>query len=128
MNRLAQAAAVMAAAGQRPAGQVVLVVGEAGAGRRELQPANDLIAFVPIDMVDTALIQTMQPDIVLSPLLAGSFDCIDLAQILAEAGYGGAYRAVAPDLPSSLIIRREIRALCPTLDFDLLRAERLALN
>ncbi len=128
MVRLAQTLANAIITGKDPAGHVVLVVGESGADPREMQSAEDHFSFLPIDQVDAALIQTLQPDIVLSPLLTGGFDCIDLAQILAEAGFQGAYRAVAPDLPSPFVIQREIRALCPMLDFDLVPAARLAIN
>lgn len=60
------------------------------------------------------------PDIVLSPLVCPSFDCLDLAALLHGVEFCGRYRAMAPDLPNPGMILGEIRSLFPGLDFDIL--------
>ena len=60
------------------------------------------------------------PDVVLSPLVSETFDCIDLADALAGAGFRGRYRAFATQIPDPDLIRREIRAIAPEIDFDII--------
>lgn len=104
------------------AAPIVLVVGENS--DRQLPPGvrtlENAFHFVGIEQVGAELIGALGPDIVLSPLVTRSFDCIDLAQILSATGFRGSYRVVTPDLPSPDLVRREIRALCPGLSFDLM--------
>ena len=59
-------------------------------------------------------------DLVLSPVVAKDFDCIDVALLLTELGYVGAYRAVGRQLPKPDIVMREVKAACPKLDFGIL--------
>lgn len=63
---------------------------------------------------------------VLSPLVADGFDVIDIAIRLAELKYTGRYRAIAEDLPNGNMIRKEVRAHAPDLDFDLLMMSPIA--
>lgn len=81
-------------------------------------PVDGSLAFASFQGITAELFEILSPQIVLSPLLARGFDCIDLAQMLASIGFTGQYRAIAEDLPNPEIIRREITALCPALDFD----------
>ena len=98
---------------------VVLVVGEAddidslhlGAGRT--------FASAEINEVGAELLETLQPDVVLSPLMGRNFDCVDLAQILTAVGYRGAYRVVTAPLPAPEMVRRELRKLCPGIEIEL---------
>ena len=71
------------------------------------------------DEIDADFLGGLAPDIVVSPLFTRRFDCIDLAQRLGALDFRGAYRAISPALPSPDLIRKEIRALCPRLHFDL---------
>lgn len=66
------------------------------------------------------------PSTVLSPLIAGAHDALDIARHLARLGYGGEYRIVAPNLPDYALVRREIRAEAPGLDCRVTGAEGLA--
>ncbi len=88
-------------------------------GGRSL-PREDDIAFVGFQDVTAELLAELEPSVVLSPLLANGFDCIDLAENLVAAGFTGRYRAVTQTLPNPHLVVREIRQLCPGLDFDLL--------
>jgi hypothetical protein len=58
------------------------------------------------------------PALVLSPLLTPVFDAIDLARYLSQRGYRGRYLALVDRLPSANLIRREVEAQSPDLNFD----------
>jgi hypothetical protein len=100
----------------------VLAVGDIDEWRRHGGdlPADSRLAFTDFRSVTAELFQVMAPTLVLSPLLARGFDCIDLAQVLHAMGYRGRYRAVADLLPDPGMIRREIATICPGLDFDVI--------
>ena len=104
---------------QRP---LILAVGdlEAWSTTGRALPMDSYITYADFVEVTDALLANLRPDVVLSPLLSGRFDCIDLAQLLLRLGFTGRYRAMTPPLPNPDIVRREIRSLCPGLDFDLL--------
>ncbi len=97
----------------------ILVVGEVGPDQLVTGPTDGVIVAAFSD-VDAASLARWQPDIVLSPLVAAGFDCVDLARILSEAQFTGRYRVAATDLPDPGVVRREIRASFPALDFDVL--------
>ena len=59
------------------------------------------------------------PQLVLSPLVSGIYDAIDIATALAGLGYRGRYRALAHRLPRRDLILNEVRAACPTIRFDI---------
>lgn len=78
------------------------------------------LAFLAFHDVSAASLAVLAPDVVLSPLVADGFDCFDLAHALAEAGFRGRYRAAAVYIPDPGLVRREIRASFPDLDFDII--------
>lgn len=104
----------------------VLAVGDVEEWRRRgnTLPMGSQLAFVEICDISAELIESLRPEMVVSPLLARGFDCIDLAQALHASGFRGRYRAMARNLPDPEMIRREIRNLCPGLDFDILELPR----
>jgi hypothetical protein len=79
-------------------------------------PMDSQIAFAEFHEITPELLQTLTPDIVMSPVLTRGFDCLDLAQALHDGGFRGRLRVVAPDMPNPLVIQSEIKALCPGLD------------
>lgn len=81
-------------------------------------PVSSQIAFTDFPDLSSALISVMRPDLVVSPLLTSTFDCIDLSTWLASIKFQGQYRAISFDLPRPDIVIREIKSLCPDLDFD----------
>jgi hypothetical protein len=120
-----QRADLPAGAEQRePTGsRVVLVVGDASLLSLEpvlSQEATSSVTFASVDEVSADLVRSIAPDVVLSPLFAASFDCIELAQLLHAMNYRGTYRALSRKLPSPEMVRREIKAHCPGLSFDLI--------
>lgn len=101
----------------------VLAIGNADdwvSQQREM-PDPSQVAFAEFHEIDSDLLVDLGPRIVMSPLLTRSFDCIDLAQLLHKLGYTGGYRALAHNLPKPGIIIREIKLLCPGLDFDIVQ-------
>lgn len=76
--------------------------------------------FVDIATLSADLVNEIQPDIVLSPLIANNFDAVDVAMRLVDLQFQGKYRAIASDLPDASMICKEIRSFAAKLDFDLL--------
>ena len=101
----------------------ILAVGDVQAwatSGRQLPPVRT-VRFVEFHEVTGLLLAETTPQLVLSPLLTRRFDCVDLAQRLAQLNYRGAYRAIDTGLPDPRMIVREIRMLVPMLDFEVLR-------
>lgn len=86
-------------------------------------PFDSRIGFADYSDITRELITALNPDIIMSAMLCGSFDCIDLAETLHGVGFIGRYRVIVPHLPNPGIISAEIRSLCPGLDFSLIKSE-----
>ena len=99
---------------------VILAVGEVATWRAagKALPMDSQIAYADFSSIDSDLLKTLVPDIVLSPLLSRSFDCMDLAQVLDQSGFRGRFRVFTTKLPSPSVIIGEVKAICPNLDFD----------
>ncbi len=97
----------------------VLAVGDTrewtARGRR--LPLDGHVYFVEFHDVTEELLARLEPRLVLSPLLARTFDCLDLAQRLGKLRFRGQYRAIDIGLPDPALIVREVRSLVPGLDF-----------
>ncbi len=87
------------------------------AGRSLPQLAG--LDFIALADLDAALLDRLRPDIVLSALLGEDFDAMDVARRLATLGFQGRYRALTAALPAPGVVRAEVRAVAPGLDFDL---------
>ncbi len=57
---------------------------------------------------------------VFSAAFSHNFDCVEISQLLSRGNFRGQYRVVAPSLPDPEIIQREVKGLCPKLDFAVL--------
>ena len=125
MRRLTDEALPFAApAGESHARNVaILAVGDTAEWlrRRKPVPPGGRIILASFSDLSQSLLDRLRPKLVLSPLLARDFDCIDLAQMLFTLGFTGQYRVISNDLPDPRIVLAEIRALCPGLDFDVLQ-------
>lgn len=99
---------------------LVLVVGQADIWTTATTPLPGDMQLVFSDFVEVSpsLLGTVQPDVVLSPLLCLAFDCLDLAQRLQMFEFQGRYRVLAPALPNPHVIRSEVKTHCPELDFN----------
>lgn len=84
-------------------------------------PSHREIVFAGIDDIDLGRMELLMPELVVSPVVTPSFDCLDVAHRLADLGFAGAYRALSQTMPDISMIRREVRALYPNLDFDILQ-------
>ena len=109
-----------AAKGDRP--PVMLVIGDIGrwvAKGREL-PLLENCTFAAPWEISSELLNKVQPEIVVSGLTDGLVDAIEIAQSLDDLGFTGAYRAITQSLPNPDAVRREVRAVAPGIDFDIL--------
>lgn len=100
---------------------VTLIVGDAAAwlsAGRSL-PDDPSLHYVSFDELSKRLLESVDPDIILTPLLGQGFDALDLAKILEEYQFKGRFRALCPKLPNPDLVMREIQSLCPSVDFDL---------
>lgn len=100
---------------------VMLVVDDHSNWRRSGRHVADISGLHWTDFAhcDAQILVRTQPDVVLSPLFSAQFDAIDLAEKLQDLGYRGRYRALAVGLPKPAIVRREIAAVAPDVDFDI---------
>lgn len=99
----------------------VLAVGDTDEWLRRKRPVPPGGRIILTSFADLSreLLDRVKPRLVLSPLLARDFDCIDLAQMLFTLGFAGQYRVVSSDLPDPRVVVAEIRGLCPGLDFGI---------
>ena len=105
----------------------VLAVGEIRHfnGRDAVADEDAGIGFTAFADLTPDMLEEMDPDFILSPTWCNTFDCIDLATLLTDCGFRGRYRAVAHQIPNPAIIRNEVRAACPDLDFDFIDTEQI---
>jgi hypothetical protein len=83
-------------------------------------PSDHHVVYVDFHDVGQDLMQRVSPRLVVSPILARNFDCVDLAELLGRLRFAGRYRAFGPQLPNPTMITREVRSLVPALDFDVM--------
>lgn len=104
-----------------PANRRILVVEPSQAlplALRNLSGA--MVTIVKFPTIDHALLDRVQPDVVISALISAQFDILDLAAHLKALGYAGALRAITPPVPNARLIRTEVAHLWPELDFGLI--------
>jgi len=101
---------------------MMLIVGDIAAWNKAGRQLPDLegFYFTCLEHVTPELLSEIRPDIILCSLVSDKFDAIELGERLAEIGYAGRFRALCEALPRPETVRKEIRALIPGLDFDLL--------
>ncbi|MCK0119921.1 hypothetical protein MWU61_05190 [Loktanella sp. F6476L] len=100
---------------------VTLVVGDVVKWTTEgrTMPYVEDLTYVDFDQLSEDTIATIRPDVVLSPLVTDGFDAYQVTRFLASAAYKGRYRAISQTLPNLTMIRNEIRAVGPAIDFDI---------
>ncbi len=100
----------------------ILVIGEVSrwqAAGRDL-PQSSETHCIEFHQLSEELFEIKQPKMVISPVLCASFDCLDVAVLLQSIGFPGRYRAFSGEMPNSALIRSEISAACPDVDFDII--------
>ncbi|MBC7147329.1 MAG: hypothetical protein H5U24_18310 [Thioclava marina] len=90
---------------------------ELPAALRDIDGLN--LTSTRFEMLDSDLLDSARPEMILAPLMTPRFDILDLARKLDGLGYGGALRAYSAPLPSVQLIRAEMRSDFPKLDFDI---------
>lgn len=88
--------------------------------RNVLSPALD-IRTVRLDaLAEQRLTGPGAPALILSLLVTPDFDALDLARMLSENCYRGRYLALVDSLPNPTLIRREVAAQSPGVNFDVI--------
>ncbi len=88
--------------------------------RHVLPPAARITPVTYARLPERRLTGPDAPGLVLSPLLTAEFDALDLARVLTQCGYRGRYLALVDRLPSANLIRREVAAQSPNINFDVI--------
>lgn len=76
--------------------------------------------FLEFDAITTEVMRTINPEVVLSPLVCDDFDATQMIAELARYNFKGRYRAVTSGLTNPQMVLREVRTFAPAVDFDLL--------
>lgn len=76
--------------------------------------------FSEIEQLTATILDDAVPTMVLSPLVGDDFDLMDVVEQLSALDFSGQYRVISYALPNPEMIRKEVRAVAPNLDFDLL--------
>ena len=81
---------------------------------------SDDFAFIARSDLTQVVLDEINPTIILSPLVADSFDALEVAATLAELAYQGKYRVLSGPAANAAMIKAEVQAIAPDLDFDIL--------
>lgn len=87
-------------------------------------PEIDGFYFVDFDDVSIETLGKIRPQVILSPLLGRTFDAVEVARRLETMGYRGRYRVVTDGVPRPDVVKREVNAVAPNLDFSVLLLPR----
>ena len=100
---------------------VTLVICESAKWKSEgrpMTPAHDL-TYLDFQDLSQEQVISFEPEIIVSPLVTEAFDAYQVVKNLELIGYQGRYRAVAKELPNIAMVREEINAIAPEIDFDI---------
>lgn len=105
--------------------KMTLLVGEYAhvQGAETLMPSSSAVFYLDFKDLSAEVFQAVNPDLVMSPVIGKTFDCLELAQFLEQTGFSGRYRVLLEDIPRPDIICREVRHVHPLLDFDVVRGK-----
>ncbi|MCG3266191.1 hypothetical protein [Yoonia sp. I 8.24] len=80
----------------------------------------DGLRFVAIDAICADTLAEFAPETIFSPLIADTFDALEVAQFLATSAYAGRYCAISDPLPDREAVITEISKHAPGISFDIL--------
>ncbi len=83
-------------------------------------PPIDGVKVIPISALDQKSIAEIAPETILSPLIADTFDALDVAERLHDFGYLGRYCALSETLPNRHAVIQEVNSHAPSVWFDIL--------
>lgn len=90
---------------------------------RNLQSSE--IIFVDVASIVVSL-SKYKPEIVLSLLIDGKFDALEIAHNLSKAGYDGKYRIMCETLNYPEGVLAEIKAVAPAMDIEFVLLDELS--
>ncbi|MBU2936825.1 MULTISPECIES: hypothetical protein [Pacificibacter] len=101
---------------------MTLMVGEYARvqGAENLMPTSSAVFYLDFKDLSADVLRAVNPDVVISPAIGTTFDCLELAEFLEKAAFSGRYRVVLDKIPRPDIICREVRHTHPMLDFDVI--------
>ncbi len=99
----------------RPPRTVLVVGAPPRPGYPGLAAARGRIVTVALDRLDASRLAAVLPDCVLTWLVAGGVDAMEVAERLQALGYGGELWVVCPPLPDLPLVRRELACAFPGL-------------
>lgn len=101
---------------------MTLLVGEYAhlQGSETLMPSSSAVFYLDFKDLSADVLRAVNPDVVISPAIGATFDCLELAEFLEKAAFSGRYRVVLDKIPRPEIICREVRHTHPLLDFDVI--------
>lgn len=101
---------------------MTLLVGEYAhvQGAETLMPSTSAVFYLDFKDLSANVFRAINPDLVISPVIGTTFDCLELAEFLGGTEFSGRYRVVLEDIPRPDIICREVRSTHPMLDFDVI--------
>jgi len=102
------------------AGTVLIIDAPSALGLLSPQPGKQSVIVTKKQMLCAEMINTVQPDAIIGPLITASWDIVDLGVELEEMGYRGDLFAMTRPLPRSELVIREVSAVCPALNVRLL--------
>ena len=96
--------------------RVVLVIGRADdAALAQAGALGGRMIVSAFPTLNAALLDRLAPDCVIFPLIASSFDALQVIERLAEMGYRGQACVMAPHLPNRRMVEAELRSHGPGL-------------
>ena len=99
----------------------VLVI-EAPDAMQVLAPSTEqrAVVFTQMRMLSRQMLESVQPDAIVGPLITSDWDIVDLGTTLESLGYSGTLYALTRPLPRAELVVREVGAACPGLTVHLL--------
>jgi hypothetical protein len=86
------------------------------------RPGQQSVVVTRKSMLSEQMIDTVQPDAVVGPLISETWDIVDLGLQLEALGYSGDLYVVTAPLPRAELVIREVSALCQGLNVRLLES------
>ena len=106
--------------------ELILAVGFGPARLSAINVMSPILS-VGFDDISKDLIRRLRPALVLSPLVSGRFDCVELGQRLKECGYTGDYLIVMRDEGALDMIRHELNDQFGGLQHEVIRVDDIEL-
>lgn len=111
---------VSAGSSLRLARAVLIVEAQEALGLLDPAPLRQSVVLTQKRMLSRQMLNSVQPDAIVGPLISPTWDIVDLAIVLEDFGYVGDLYALTRPLPRAELVVREVGAVCPRLTVHLL--------